>query len=165
MSSVNKKTGEVYISSIDKFVKETVGRDPGSMIIQNQDFSWSEEIRDFVVVEGSKEDRQAYIDSFADECGVYNILKQFAKTGDMSLLNRSEGQYIDISGLPVDELNPAKAAEIAQSSVKKLSESLGVELTSDQLASMTTEQLNELIAKAVDARVAKAAEAPKKEGE
>ena len=97
MSKVSEKTGEVYISSIEKFVHETVGREPGSMIIQNKDFAWSDEIRDFIIVDGDKEDRQAYIDSFADEYGVYNVLKKYAITGDASILNRKEGFYGDIT--------------------------------------------------------------------
>ena len=164
MLSVDKKTGEVKVSPFSKFQHETVGLDTGSMIIQNYDFSWSDEIRDFIIVEADKEDRQAYIDSFADDCGVYNVLKKFAKTGDLSVLNRVEGEYIDISNLPVDELNPRKYAEAAASSTKKLAKALGVELTEESLSKMSADELNDLIAKAVQARTAKAAEAPK-EGE
>lgn len=155
MLLVDKKTGEVMVSPYSKYMHETIGLDTGSMIIQNYDFSWSDEIRDFIVVEAGKEDRQAYIDSFAKECGVYNILSKFSKTGDVSLLNQREGFYADISGLPVDELNPGKVAEAAQKSINSLSKSLGVDLTAEELSKMTADQLNDLIAKAVDARVAK----------
>lgn len=166
MLLVDKKTGEVSVSPFSKFDKPTVGHDCGSMIIQNYDFTWSDEIRDFVVTEADKEDRQAYIDSFADDCGVYQVLKKFAKSGDLSLLNRAEGFYGDISGLPVDELNPAKYAAAAEASTSKLSKVLGVDLTVDQLAALSPDELNDLIAKAVEAKTAKTEKVEeKKEGE
>lgn len=164
MLSINSKTGEVKFS---KFQKETEGLDTGSMIIQNYDFSWSDEIRDFIVVEGSKEDRQAYIDSFADDCGVYNVLKKFAKTNDLSLLNRSESFYGDISDLPVDELDPAKYEAAAAASVASLSKVLGEDITAEKLASMSEAELQALIEKVAAAKVAEkqAAASKSEEGE
>lgn len=165
MSKVSEKTGEVYVSSIEKFVHETEGREAGSMIIQNKDFAWSDEVRDFIVVDGDKEDRQAYIDSFADECGVYNVLKKYAITGDASVLNRKEGFYGDISDLPVDELNPAMMQQRAQSSLDALNQALGTDYTAEQLSGLSSEQLAELLA----GIIAKKSESPvveedKKEG-
>ena len=164
MLSVDKKTGEVVVTPYSKFMHETVGFDTGSMIIQNYDFSWDNDLRDFIVVEADKEDRQAYIDSFADECGVYNVLKKYAITGDASLLNARQGFYGDISELPVDELDPAGLAAKAEKSVDALSKLLGEEVTSEDLSQMSIEQLNSLIEKAVAARVEKSAP-EKKEGE
>ena len=166
MWSVNKETGELVVSPFSKFMRETKGRKAGSMIIQNFDFAWDDKTREFIVVEGSKEDRQAYIDSFKDDCGVYNVLKKYAITGDVSLLNRVQGFYGDISDLPVDELNPDKVAQKAGAAVASLAEKLGVDITSEQLASMSVEQINALIEKAVAARVAKTeVKAESKEGE
>lgn len=145
MLLVDKKTGEVTISPYSKFMHESTPMDNGSMIIQNMDFAWSDEIRDFIVVEGSKEDRQAYIDSFADDCGVYNVLKKYALTGDASLLTRSEGYYGDITDLPQDELNPAKLMSQSQSSLDKLNSLLGTDYTAEQFASLSSEQLASLI--------------------
>lgn len=161
MLLIDKKTGEIVISPYSKFMHESVGLDTGSMIIQNYDFAWDDKTRDFIVVEGSKEDRQAYIDSFADDCGVYNVLKKYSLTGDASLLNQREGFYGDISELPVDELNPAARAAAAEAAVASLGEKLGVNITSEQLASMSVEQINSLIEKAVAVRVQKAT--PEKE--
>lgn len=163
MLSFDKKTGEVIVTPFSKFRHETIGLDTGSMIILHQDFSWSDEIRDFIVVDGEKEDRQAYIDSFADEAGVYNVLKKYARTGDLSILNRVEGQYIDISDLPVDELNPEALKARAEASVAALSKSLGSEFTPEQLSNMSAEELNNLIAAAVEAKSAKSEEV--KDGE
>lgn len=164
MQVVDKKTGEIVYSPYSKFMHTVVGRDPGSMILEKYDFSWSDEIRDFIVVKAGKEDRQAYIDSFADECGVYNILKKFNQTGDLSLLNQRDVQFGDISDLPVDELNPAALAARAEGSVDKLRSYLGDDITPEVLASMSIEEINSLIDKVVAARVEKAAP-EKKEGE
>lgn len=166
MLLVDKKTGEIRCSVYSKFMHEDKGLDTGSMIIQNYDFAWDDKIRDFVVVEGSKEDRQAYIDSFADDCGVYNVLKKYAVTGDISLLNRVDGFYGDVSELPVDELNPSQLADKADAAVGSLSKQLGIDVSSDQLASMSIEEINSLIEKAVAARVQKSeVKAEVKEGE
>ena len=166
MLLVDKKTGEVSVSPFSKFMHEDKGLDTGSMIIQNYDFGWDDKIRDFVVVEGSKEDRQAYIDSFADDCGVYNVLKKYAVTGDISLLTRGNGFYGDISDLPVDELNPSQLADKADVAVSSLSKQLGIDIASKKLASMSVEEINALIEKAVAARVQKSeVKAEVKEGE
>lgn len=146
---VNKTTGEVSYSPYSKFMHESVPMDNGSMIIQLYDFAWDDETRDFKVVEAGKEDRQAYIDSFADDCGVYNVLKKYALTGDASLLNARDGFYGDISDLPEDELNPAKLMAQGQSSLDKLNHLLGTTLTAEELASMSTEQLADLVNGAV----------------
>lgn len=160
---VNKETGEVKVSPFSVFMHESIGLNTGTMIIQNYEFAWDDATRDFKIVEGSKEDRQAYIDSFAEECGVYNILKKYSITGDVSVFNRSQGFYGDISELPVDELNPDAVAKKAQAAVSNLSGQLGIELTSEKLASMSLDEINQLIEKAVIAKTQKQSE--KKEGD
>ena len=88
---LNKKTGEIkslvrsWRSPHDS--KESA-LDVGSMIIDTYDFSYNPESRELEVVKTGHEDREAYIQSFKDDCGVYNILAKFSLTGDMSLLNR-----------------------------------------------------------------------------
>lgn len=165
MLSINSKTGEVIASPYSKFQHESIALDVGTMILISQVFSWDDKIRDFIVVDGEKEDRQAYIDSFADEAGVYNILKKYATTGDVSLLNQKQGFYADLSGLPVDDLDPAKSSAAAKVAVENLVAKLGVDITSDQLASMSVEEIDSLIAKAVEAKVGKVVEKEKQIGE
>lgn len=150
------------ISPYSKFMHETEGLEVGSMIIEHKDFAWNDKIRDFEVVDGEKEDRQAYIDSFESEAGVYNILKKYSLTGDASLLNARAGLYVDISELPVDELNPDKLANQALSSLDKLNEVLGTSYTAEELQSMSAEEISAIIKAKVDAE--KQPE-PKKEGE
>lgn len=51
-----------------------------------------------VVVESSRVNRKAYIESFREDVGIANIMKKVAMTGDMSLFNQ---RHRDL--LPVDE--------------------------------------------------------------
>lgn len=125
-------------------------------VIQHYDFAYDPELRDLKIVEADKEDREAYIQSFAAETGIYNILRKYSKTGDASLLNVSNLSYGDISDLPTDELDPVKAAEAAAEALSGLNSSLGTELTQEQLAAMSSEELNALIQNAVAAAAAKA---------
>lgn len=164
MSKVDVKTGEVKEFHLKvRGTHPSVGLDFSHNLIQNQDFVWDNEARDFKVVDTDLEDREAYIQSFAAETGIYNIMKMYAKTGDASILNKKQGFYGDISGLPVDELNPAKVEKAAQAAVKSLNKSLGVNLTSEELASMSTTDLEKLIGDAMSAIKAKAPQTEKKE--
>lgn len=61
--------------------------------------------KDFVVkkrvVETSRLNRQDYINSFADEVGIKNILKKVQATGDETLLKqRPDGVFIDVTQFP-----------------------------------------------------------------
>lgn len=164
---LDKETGEVKEIKF-RGLHKSVGLDFSKNIIQNHDFQWDNDLRDFKVVETDKEDREAYIQSFAKETGVYNIMKMYAKTGDISVLNKKQGFYGDISNIPVDELNPAKRTAAAEKAVKDLSKALGVDLTSDQLASMSSEELEKLVVDAtaaINAKKAQKVETEKKEGE
>lgn len=136
-------------------------------IIQLMDFSFNPESRELEVVETSKEDRDAYIQSFKDDCGVYNILSKYSLTGDASLLNRGGAFYADISGMPSDELNPEAASALAAEQLKALNEKYGLSLTEADLRSMTPELFEKLIGETVAKMTASTTkeDEPKKEGE
>lgn len=51
--------------------------------------------------------------SFAAECDVGHIMKKFAKTGDMTLLQRKTGIYTDLSNIP-DLLEATQVVETAK---------------------------------------------------
>lgn len=151
---VNKETGEgKTFNHISPFARKSVALKCGNMIVQNYGPKYNEKTHEMDLVETDKVNLQEYIDSFKDETGVYNILKKYSKTGDASLLNQREGFYGDISGLPVDQLNPQKMAKAAKASAESLSKKLGVEITTEQLASMSSNELNDLISKAVAAKL------------
>lgn len=164
---VEAKTGEVIpVIRTWRNPPKTVGMKFEKNIIHHKAFAYDPEIRGLKVVDGDVEDREAYIQSFADECGVYNVLKKYSQTGDMSLLNQGQGFYGDISDIPADELDPAKVAAEASKALGGLNKLLGSELTAEQLASLSSEQISELINKAIAAQVAKAQAADvKKKGE
>lgn len=61
-----------------------------------------------------------YVQSFKDETGLANILKLVARTGDTSLLNKKEGQYLDLSSMPTDELD----ISANENTIKKLTAQL-----------------------------------------
>lgn len=167
MSKVhNSETGEILVIHTWRNPKPIKGLDCSSKhsIIQHKDFAYDSEKRGLKIVDAEKEDRDAFIQSFASECGIYNVLKKYSKTGDVSLLSQKQGFYGDISELPVDDLDPEAAKKAAAQALSGLNQSLGTQLSAEQLSSMSAEELNALIANAVQAAAAKSNEA-KKEGE
>ena len=107
------------------------------------------------VVKTIIEDRDAYIQSFAEESGVYNILKRYSMTGDMSLLNQKNAMYGDFTLLDNDDLDPVSALARSSESLEKLNQALNTSFDSSTLANMSIEELNAVIAQAVAAKTTK----------
>lgn len=53
------------------------------------------------LVKVGETDLQDYIQSFADECDVTRIVQRYAN-GDTAVLQRVQGVYCDVSGVPTD---------------------------------------------------------------
>lgn len=53
------------------------------------------------LVEDSASSMADYINSFADECDIHNILLRYS-CGDINVLNARQGFYMDISAFPAD---------------------------------------------------------------
>lgn len=53
------------------------------------------------LVQVGESDLQDYIQSFADECDVTRIVQRYAN-GDTSVLQRLQGVYTDVAGVPTD---------------------------------------------------------------
>ncbi len=121
--------------------------------IQHYDFAYDG--NKLKVVKTTIEDRDAYIQSFADESGVYNILKRYSMTGDMSLLNQKNAMYGDFSLLDNDDLDPVSALARSTDSLNKLNQALNTSFDSATLANMSIEELNAVIAQAVAAKTTK----------
>lgn len=164
MSKVNVETGEVVKVHTWRDVPEVKALDCGKdkSFIQHQDFAYDDETRGLKIVDTEVEDRDAYIQSFAEEAGVYNILKKYSRTGDASLLNVKQGFYGDVASLPSDNLDPEAAKVAAAKALGGLNKSLGTDLSAEELAKLSSEELDALIQKAVQAAASKAVE--KKEG-
>lgn len=107
------------------------------------------------VVKTTIEDRDSYIQSFAEESGVYNILKRYSMTGDMSLLNQKNAMYGDFTLLDNDDLDPVSALARSSESLDKLNQVLNTSFDSATLANMSIEELNAVIAQAVAAKTTK----------
>ena len=121
--------------------------------IQHYDFAYDG--NKLKVVKTTIEDRDAYIQSFADESGVYNILKRYSMTGDMSLLNQKNAMYGDFTLLDNDDLDPVSALARSSESLEKLNQALNTSFDSSTLANMSVEELNAVIAQAVAAKTTK----------
>lgn len=125
--------------------------------IQHYDFAYDG--NKIEVVKTTIEDRDAFIQSFSDEVGVYNILKRYSMTGDMSLLNQRKAMFGDFSLLDNDDLDPVSALARSSESLEKLNQALNTSFDSVTLANMSIDELNAVIAQAVAAKTTKESEA------
>lgn len=92
-----------------------------------------------VVVE-NKKDIKILVNSHADEVGVVNILNRIIKTGDMSLLQAREAQYIDTTQLP-QSLGEVQAKAIALESIyANIPEDLKKDMSLDQFVKTMTDE-------------------------
>ena len=57
--------------------------------------------KEAILVKVGESDLQDYIQSFADECDVNRIVQRYAN-GDTSVLQRLQGVYTDVAGVPQD---------------------------------------------------------------
>lgn len=57
--------------------------------------------KEATLVKVGESDLQDYIQSFADECDVSRIVQRYAN-GDASVLQRLQGVYCDVTGVPTD---------------------------------------------------------------
>lgn len=57
--------------------------------------------KEAILVKVGESDLQDYIQSFADECDVNRIVQRYAN-GDTSVLQRLQGVYSDVAGVPTD---------------------------------------------------------------
>lgn len=54
-----------------------------------------------VLKETGRENLFDYVQASKDECDIYNILARYQR-GDVDVLNRRQGQYLDVVGLPTN---------------------------------------------------------------
>lgn len=149
-----KKTEPIKFRSILDIVDSSeYALDASDAHIQHYDFAY--EGNKIKVVKTTIEDRDALIQSFADEVGVYNILKRYSMTGDMSLLNQRKAMFGDFTLLDNDDLDPVSALARSSESLEKLNQALNTSFDSATLANMSIDELNAVIAQAVAAKTTK----------
>lgn len=152
-----KKTEPIKFRSILDIVDSSeYALDASDSHIQHYDFVYDG--NKIKVVKTSIEDRDALIQSFADDVGVYNILKRFSMTGDASLLNQRKALFGDFTLLDNDDLDPVSALARSNESLEKLNHALNTSFDSATLANMSIDELNAVIAQAVAAKTNKESE-------
>lgn len=73
------------------------------------------------LVKVGETDLQDYIQSFADECDVTRIVQRYAN-GDTSVLQRVQGVYCDVSGVPTDLTTAFETVSAARAYYESLPE-------------------------------------------
>lgn len=105
--------------------------------------------------------RQDYINSFAEDVGILNIMKKVSQTGDISLLNQrpvAGSDFVDISNLPDNVIDGIKFMNSAKDSFDSLPADLKKDLKIEDVANgkLDISALNAYIDRLVAAKVAAA---------
>lgn len=150
----------------DKYI---IGRELKDCVVKTGDKD-VDFVLDKKVVEISRVDRQEYIESFADDVGILNIMKKVALTGDTSLLNqrsRVPGE-VDEDGLEkvndITGLNDPEAIRTDLSKADKMLNMLPEDLR-NALACMSDDELKAFVEGKISEAKASAADNDKKDGE
>lgn len=102
---------------------------------------------------------QDYINQFAEDVGILNVLKKVVKTGDVGLINQCEPGYFDLTNMPEDFLEARKMYDAAMSAYDKLPDDLKNGLSAEQFANLTSDNLQ----KSLDDYIAKVTQPVKEE--
>ena len=90
--------------------------------------------------------REDYINQFADDVGILNILKKVAKTGDTSLLKQAEpGFGVDLTNMPDNWVDAAALKEKAMASYNKLPEALRKDMSVEDFMALSMDAVGEKI--------------------
>lgn len=101
-------------------------------------------------------DRQDYINSFADDVGILNILKKVVRSGDTALLKQCEPGYIDMTNMPGDFLEAKAMYDSAMNAYEQLPEEIKQGMTAQEFAKITAENLDKSLKQYVDGLTPKA---------
>lgn len=119
----------------------------GDNIIQHYQHAYDESGR-VKVIKADKEDSQEYINSFADTCGLKNVLRNILKQGNeeaLAAMSYTDEDAYDASGL--SEIHGINEAELIRASsdanfkaqLAAFNKALGTSLTPDQFAKILSE--------------------------
>lgn len=132
--------------------------------------STGEKDTDFVtktrVIEFERKNRQDYIDSFADDVGVLNVLKKCALSNDESLIKqRPDGVFIDVTNFPKSKEEIYKTVEKGVDAFDKLPDDVKKKMSMEQFVNtFGQEQFDNFINEKVEAILA-AKKAKEEKGE
>lgn len=77
--------------------------------------------KEATLVQVGESDLQDFIQSFADECDVSRIVQRYAN-GDTAVLQRVQGVYTDVSGVPTDLTTAFQTVSVARAYYESLPE-------------------------------------------
>lgn len=122
--------------------------DVGANIIQHYQHAYNEKGQ-VIVVPADKEDRQEYVNSFKETCGLKNVLKNILKQGNQEALAAMaydpDVDAVDASGLSeihgINEADLIRASSDAnfKAQLAAFNKALGINLTPEQFAKMLSE--------------------------
>lgn len=139
---INRKVYPIYVDSGEKIDGDAVGTLKLKVV--------NEEV-----------DIREYVNSFADECGVENVLKKFARTGDASLF----AQHQVIENVDATKIPDGNAEELFNSLPDDLKKNMSYE---EFVKTLTGEQLKAyidgMVAQAIAAQNQTSTEEPKPDG-
>ena len=132
---VETRTGEIIKKYSQDNPPPVIKQKAGSKIIEHYKLAYDENhkiVRKLV----DREDRYAYVQSFKDSTGVYNVLRILeSKGGDISILDAKNGKgfYADISNVPEDPHSVHEMAEKSKTIVDEYNKILGTSYTAEGL--------------------------------
>lgn len=136
-----KSTGE-YIDYEIKQVKKSTGPNADDFEIEEK------------VIE-NKTNIKEFINSFADQVGVENILKKVALTGDTSLLNQVPEVHGDMSIIPEDAGEKFRMAKSAQEAYSKIDPELTQGQSMEEfIKGLNADKINAYIEAKINAKAA-----------
>lgn len=171
-----------YHKDVDKYIIEYVEKE----FVKVTDDSKKGELGDdgFIitkkVVEASRTDRQAYIDSFADDVGILNIMKKVALSGDESLLNqthrvsmpgnskdalgRAVEDIVDVTKYQVDQVDALESYKVGAAVYNQLDPELKKKMSFEEVAKMSDTEIDAYL-NGIREKVLAIQNANKKEGD
>ena len=119
------------------------------------------------VVEFERKNRQDYIDSFAEDVGILNVLKKVAVSGDESLVKqRPDPAFMDLTDFPTNKEDMFNKVKEGVDAFDKLPDDIKKKMSMEQFVNtFGQEQFDALIKEKVDAVLAAQKVQKEKEGE
>lgn len=125
-------------------------------VVPCKDFAYNDD-HILEVVDAPSFDVDAYIQSFADSCGMDFVLKSVA-AGDLSVLNARNGVFGDFSGSPETLAQVQNQQAAADAAFESLPDSIKNGRSAQDVVQLTTAELDAYIKQAVEAQLSLSSE-------
>lgn len=128
------------------YVTEVLYEDKVNYNVRDKIVKIGEGDYDFIVekevYEEGRCNRDDYIESFSSDVGVENILRKVQLTGDTTLVNRCNPQYLDTRGMPTNNMEADEAIAKGQAAAKEL----GIGYSEEELNKYIQDKIQEALA-------------------